>query len=185
MILSDLKLPQIRAITPIIETGVFQIEAVDLQFHNGQRRSFERFVCWPEGVIMVVPLLNSDTILLIREYCVGVHDYVLTLPKGKVDQGEKPFEAANRELQEEIGYGARQLHLLRTLTNSPSYSGTRMHIMVAQDLYPSRLIGDEPEPIEVVPWPIAKIPELIMRDEFSEGRAIAALYLAQLYLANR
>ncbi len=175
-------LPEIVDTQPLVDTQVFHIEAVDLKFSNGALRRFERFVYWPEGVVMVVPMLNEDTVLLIREYCVGVHAYHLTLPKGKADKQETPLVAANRELQEEVGYAANKLTMLRSLTNSPSYSSTQMHIVLAQDLYPSVLLGDEPEPIEVIPWPIAKIPELILRPDFNEGRAIAALYLAQLYL---
>lgn len=176
------QLPEILNTQPIIDTKVFHIEAVNLKFSNGALRRFERFVYWPEGVVMIVPMLNEDTVLLIREYCAGIHEYQLTLPKGKADKKETPLIAANRELQEEIGYAANKLTILRSLTNSPSYSSTRMHIVLAQDLYPSVLPGDEPEPVEVVPWPIAKLPELMMRSDFNEGRAIAALYLTQLHL---
>lgn len=176
------QLPEVLNVTPVVDTQIFHIEAVSLKFSNGEMRTFERFVKWPEGVVMVVPILNNETLLLIREYCAGIHAYNLTLPKGKADSNEPPLIAANRELQEEIGYGAHKLTLLRSLTNSPSYSSTHMHVVLAQDLYPSVLPGDEPEPIEVVPWPIAKIPELIMREDFNEGRSIAALYLAQLHL---
>ena len=40
----------------------------------------------------------------------------------------------------------------------------------------------EPEPIEVVPWPLADIDELIQREDFAEARAVAALHLVQLKL---
>jgi ADP-ribose diphosphatase len=54
-----------------------------------------------------------------------------------------------------------------------------------EDLYPSVLEGDEPEPLELIKWPLANLHELVMRDDCTEGRAIAALYLARDYLANR
>ena len=46
--------------------------------------------------------------LLVREYAAGVHRYELGLVKGRIDAGESPVEAANRELMEEAGYGARK-----------------------------------------------------------------------------
>ena len=61
----------------------------------------------------------------------------------------------------------------------------RIHLVLVRDLYPSKLEGDEPEPLELVPWPIDKIHELYARDDFSEGRAIAALAIMQEYLAGR
>ncbi len=177
--------PKILEVAKFIETPLFNIEKVSLEFRNGEKRVFQRFEQWPHGIVMVVPMLDNETMLLIREYGVGIEDYVLTLPKGKVDAGETPLEAANRELQEEIGYASNQLTLLRSVTQSPSYSSTRMHIFLAEDLRESKLEGDEPEPIEVVSWEINKMDELIEREDFHEGRAIAALYLVQQHLAKR
>jgi ADP-ribose diphosphatase len=48
-------------------------------------------------------MLDDDTVLMIYEYSSGTHRYELALTKGKIDAGESPLEAANRELIEEIG----------------------------------------------------------------------------------
>ena len=109
----------------------------------------------------------------------------LTLPKGAVDMGESMRDACNRELQEEIGFGAREFIYLRKVSLSPSYMRGGIDLVLVRDLYPSKLEGDEPEPLELVPWPIDKIHELYARDDFSEGRAIAALAIMQEYLAGR
>ena len=58
-------------------------------------------------------------------------------------------------------------------------------VVLARDLYPSRLDGDEPEPLELVPWQLNNLPELFAREDFNEGRALAALTLATEYLAGR
>ena len=129
-------------------------------------------------------MLDEDTVLLIREYCAGIEDYSLTLPKGKVDANEMPIDAANRELQEEIGYSSKDLMLLQSMTQSPSYSSTLMHVYLARNLYESKLEGDEPEPIDVIPWKIKEIDALIERDDFHEGKAIAGLYMAAKYLGK-
>ena len=42
-------------------------------------------------------------------------------------------------------------------------------LVIAQDLYVEKLEGDEPEIIEVVPWPLAELDELLKRDDFSEA----------------
>ena len=56
--------------------------------------------------------------------------------------------------------------------------------MLARDLYPKRLPADEPEDIDVVAWPLDRIPELVQRADFTEARAIAALFLAQQRLGG-
>jgi ADP-ribose diphosphatase len=57
------------------------------------------------------------------------------------------------------------------------------HVVLARDLYPSRLPGDEPEQLEVVPWALDRLPELTARADCTEGRTIAALYIARDFLA--
>ena len=58
---------------------------------------------------MVVPMLDEETVLLVREYAAGMHRYELGLVKGRIDAGETPAQAADRELKEEAGYGARRI----------------------------------------------------------------------------
>jgi ADP-ribose diphosphatase len=56
------------------------------------------------------------------------------------------------------------------------------HIVLARDLYPEKLEGDEPEELEVVPWPISDLHSLTARNDCTEGRTIAALYIARDHL---
>jgi len=84
-----------------------------------------------------------------------------------------------------VGYGARKLKILGTLSLSPSYMTHLAHVVLAEDLYPERLQGDEPEELEVVPWRMDKLHELLARDDVTEGRSIAALFMAREYLAGR
>jgi len=155
------------------------IEEVDLEFANGERRLYHRAPATGHGAVIVVPMLDDDTALLIREYAAGTHRYELGLVKGKIDPGETPEDAANRELKEEAGYGARSLRVMRRITLAPTYMGHETILVLARDLYEERLAGDEPEPLDVVPWRLDALHELILRDDFSEGRSIAALFLVR------
>lgn len=170
--------PEILSTKIIAKTRLFEIEEVHLRFANGQERIFERMKGRMAGAVMIVPLIDKDTVLLIREYGVGFGDYHLALPKGIIEPEEDVLVAANRELMEEVGYGARDLSLMKPLTSAPGYiRGTGMKIVLARDLYPQKLEGDEPEEIEVVPWQLSKIHELLLRHDFNEARSIAALYM--------
>src|SRR3970282_421749 len=111
-----------------------------------------------------------------------MHRYELGLVKGRIDAGETPLEAANRELKEEAGYGARSLVALRELTLAPTYMSHAAHRVLARDRSPERLAGDEPEELEPVPWRLDALHELILRDDFSEGRSIAALFIVREWL---
>lgn len=169
--------PRILARRLVARSRHFRIEQVDLEFANGVRRTYERVPGGTDSVV-VVPLLDAETVLLVREYGAGSDRYELGLPKGVVETGEDPLAAADRELQEEIGYAARDLRIIDRVSLVPGYIEHHSLIVLAQDLYPQRREGDEPEPPEVVPWRLGELDALLARDDFDEARSIAALFLA-------
>ena len=59
-----------------------------------------------------------------------------------------------------------------------------MHIFIARDFYSCRLEGDEPEPLEIVRFPLANIDELLADPNFTEARNLTALYALRDYLNN-
>jgi ADP-ribose diphosphatase len=164
------------------QTRIFRVEAIELEFANGARRSFERILGGP-GSVLVVPLRGDDTLLLTREYAAGLDHYELGFVKGILAEGENPLAAANRELAEEAGCAARDLRLVRTVSLAPGYIEHQTYIVLARDLYERGADGDEPEPIEVVPWPLAELDALLAREDFTDARSIAALLLVQRILA--
>lgn len=175
--------PKILKKTLLAETRLFCVEAVDLLFSNGEQRQFERLVRNQSvGAVMIVPMLDKETVLLIKEYSVGVERYELGLPKGKIDAGEDILTTANRELKEEIGYGAKKLHHLTSLSIAPAYMGHTIEVIIAENLYLERLQGDEPEELEVIPWKLDNISGLSATGECTEARSIAALYMAKDHL---
>lgn len=171
----------------LAQTRYFRIESLHLEFSNGERRLFERLGrghCGG-GAVLIVPLLDDETVLLVREYAAGLHRYELGLPKGRIESGEEVLFSANRELKEEVGYGANTLHHLTTLSIAPSYLEHTTEIVIAEDLYAEKLPGDEPEELEVIPWRLDKLDELLAGGECSEARSIAALFLARQYIAGK
>jgi ADP-ribose diphosphatase len=165
---------------------LFSIEEVDLHFGNGEQRCFER-IRGKRGVgaVMMVPLLDAQTVLLVREYAVGLERYELGFPKGLLEVGEDLHTAATRELMEEVGYRPARFVELARLSAAPGYLTSRMPILLALDLIPEIAQGDEPEPIEVVPWRLHDLSSLLARDDFSEARSVAALFLTLEYLQQQ
>jgi len=177
--------PRILKRQALAKTALFRVEQMQLEFTNKERRTYERLMRPGRGAVLMVPMLDAETVLLVREYGAGIEDYHLSLPKGAIDEGETPLEAANRELMEEVGFGARRLELIKCLTLSPAYMEHDIQVVLAEELYKKSLPGDEPEPIEVVPWPIKDLQALAERDDVNEGRALAALYIVRDFLAAR
>ena len=177
--------PRIQGKRGVHDSRFLRVEEVDLEFSNGEQRTYERLTGSGLGAVIIVPMRDEDTVLLVREYGVGLDRYELGLPKGRLDRDETVEQGADRELKEEVGYGARHLKILTTLSLSPAYMTHMAHVVLAQELYPERLPGDEPEPLEVVPWKLSQLHTLIAREDVTEGRSIAALFIAREYLQGR
>ncbi len=181
-------MPKILSVEMVAKSKLFSIESLDLEFSNGVKRTYERMKRSGRQAVMMVPLTEEGgDLLLVREYAAGTEEYELGFPKGLVDLGgETPQQAANRELKEEIGFGARELTPLKQVILAPSYFSAKMTLFLVEDLYLESLEGgDEPEPLEVVRWPLSQAEDLLSHLDFSEARSIAALMLAQRHIANR
>lgn len=174
--MSDKKQPIVHRCETAAKTRIFHVEEMDIEFPNGNRVTYERVKSSERGAVLIIPVLDNDTVLLIREYAGGVQRYELALPKGKVEGDEDLLEAANREIMEEVGYGANTLEHINSFTIAPGYISHTTHIILARDLYPHREDGDEPEEIEVIPWKLSELDKLFQHEECTEARSIAALY---------
>ncbi|ATC96254.1 ADP compounds hydrolase NudE [Pseudoalteromonas tunicata] len=179
----DHQLPTILASTVVAKSKLFTVESLDLVFSNGEARCYEKIKGAGRGAVMIIPITAQGDLLLVREYCAGTHDYQLGFPKGLIDPGETPLEAANRELMEEVGKGAQQLTLLKEVSLAPGYFNAKMHLILAEQLYDESLEGDEPEPLEVVSWPLEQWASLLEQPDFTEARSVAALMLTKQFFS--
>ncbi|MFP6796658.1 MAG: ADP compounds hydrolase NudE [Pseudomonadales bacterium] len=177
-------LPEILETKTVARSRLFSIETLKLRFSNGVERIYERLPAGGRQAVIVVAINADNELVLVREYLAGLHRYELNLPKGTVDPGETFEEAANRELKEEAGFGARKLDYVRQITLAPAYMGFSIHVILARDLYPESLLGDEPEIMEVETWGLENVDQLVMSEILSESRSIAALKLAEVFIAR-
>lgn len=183
--MQEKQVPVILSRQIVAKSRLLRIEAIDLKFSNGELRQYERMQGSGRGAVLVVPLLDENTMLLVREYAAGLHNYQLGFPKGLIDEGETPEEAALRELKEEIGYGAKRFTNMKSVSMAPAFFSANMTLFIGEDLFPEKLEGDEPEPLELVPWPIDAVDELLAQPDFTEARSVAALLLMQRWRSQR
>lgn len=165
----------------IFKTNIFSIKEIYLKLKSGKEVTFS--LVEKKDSSLVVPITNDGQLVLTKEYFAAIDDYQISLPKGRVDS-ERPLEAANRELQEEIGYKAMELIPLGTLIVSPGNIRHKTHIYLARKLVESRLSGEEDEEIELIKIPFDDFEKFIETKQLTEARVIAALYMARKYLKS-
>src|SRR3989338_62053 len=101
------------------KTRIFTVQESLLRFSNGREQLFETIAGKSAGAVMIIAMQDDETFLLIREYAAAIGNYFLGFPKGAMDAGEEPLQAANRELMEETGFGAHELTHLAQWSLSP------------------------------------------------------------------
>ena len=167
------------------QSKLFTIQQVDLEFSNGEQRVYERIVAPGVAAVLIIPVIDNQHVIMIREYSVGTERYELVFPKGKIDPGENILDAANRECMEEIGYRAEKLTPLGQMTIAPGYLGFITHTVLAEELKADKCEGDEPEELEQLICNVNNIEALIQNETLTEARSIAALYQVRDILNNR
>jgi ADP-ribose pyrophosphatase len=127
--------------------------------------------------IAVVALDEQDNVLLVRQYRHAVDSFLLEIPAGGIDPGEKPIDSVRRELQEEIGYLPRKIDKLGGFYATPGYGTEYLHCFLATDLVPGRLVAEDTADIELVRVSMDEIPRLIDSGEICDAKSIAALLM--------
>ena len=128
--------------------------------------------------VVVVPVDSEGNVVLVRQYRHPVGQALLEAPAGVVEESERPEECAQRELQEETGYVARDLRALGGFWISPGYCTEFMYAYLARELVPSRLEADEDENIRVERLPLSGVHRLIRAGEIQDAKSVAALLMA-------
>jgi ADP-ribose pyrophosphatase len=129
----------------------------------------------------VLPFVDEDHVILIRQY-----RYVFAeadrweIPTGGIKPGEEREAAAQRELQEEIGFVAGRLQWISTFYTSKSVCEEVAHLYIGYELQPAPLPPDHTEEIEQAIFPFAQVVEMVQRGEIRDAMTIIAVQHAAL-----
>ncbi|MBI2461306.1 MAG: NUDIX hydrolase [Candidatus Rokubacteria bacterium] len=129
----------------------------------------------------VLPFLDPDTVLLVRQYRYVARRVTWEMPTGGVHPAESIEEAAQRELAEEIGYRAGRLVRVSTYHTSKSVMDETAHLFLGEEMVRVELPSDETEFIEVRPFPFEEALRMVLSGEIVDSMTIIAV----LYAARR
>jgi ADP-ribose pyrophosphatase len=132
------------------------------------KRSIVRHV----GSAVMMAVDDKKRILLVRQFRLPAARKLWELPAGKLDEGEKPLEAARRELKEETGYQARTWKKLVTFWPSPGYVAEKMTIFLATGLTAGEAQPMDDERIECRWFTQKEIDKMIRKGKIEDGKTM-------------
>jgi ADP-ribose pyrophosphatase len=144
-----------------------------------------REICVHPGAVVILPLMDDDTVLMIRNYRYTVGEYLLELPAGTLEPKEDPINCAGRELLEETGHLAGQLKHLGSFYASPGILTEKMYTYIATKLRKQTADLDEGEQIELQPMKFDDCIEAIRTGEIVDSKTIATLLMYERFYRQR
>ena len=158
----------------LLTTSRFRVEEHVIATDDQQRELRRQVVIHP-GAVTILPLVERDSVCLIRNHRIAVGKTLVELPAGTLEPNEPPQQTAIRELREETGYAAESWRELPPFYMSPGILNERMHLFVAEGLTPGAPAREAGEQIEnlVVPW--SEAVAMVERGEIEDAKSLVGI----------
>ncbi len=175
--------PHGLSVRRIIKTPAYRIIRIaDHQHPEGKisRWAVER----KDAVAVIIHNTDHDTLVLTRQPRLPLYKrqdiYLLEIPAGVMDAGEKPEEAARREADEETGYRPMAMMPVARFFTSPGYTTEQMYLYYAAVTDADRVskgggMEDEQEYIQVTEQPVDYWFEMLEKNEIHDAKTLIAL----------
>jgi ADP-ribose pyrophosphatase len=154
----------------VYKCGLFRVTEEEATDPGGFyiKRSIVRHM----GSAVMMAVDEKKRILLVRQFRLPAAKNLWELPAGRLDEGEKPLQAARRELHEETGYKAKNWKKLAVFWPSPGYVGEKMTILLATGLTAGEAQPMDDERIECRWFKRKELDKMIRDGEIEDGKTM-------------
>ncbi|MGB8510493.1 MAG: NUDIX hydrolase [Pyrinomonadaceae bacterium] len=172
---TDKAAPVMLASREIFKGRIFEVTTDTVREAD---KTYTRDVVRHVGGAGVVACFQDDTVALVRQYRHPTGSYVLEIPAGKLEEGERPEVTAARELEEELGVVAGRMEPLSDFYTTPGFCSERLWIFLATELTATAQRLEDDELIEVVRVPFKRALSMAWSGEIEDAKTIIGLMLA-------
>ena len=141
-------------------------------------RTVTREIVETGSTVVILPIDSDRNVLLVRQFRYPTGTTILEAPAGRVEIGETPIAAAQRELREEIGYASRDIREMGSFWISPGYCTEYMHAYLAKELVPDKLQPDDDEDIVVERFSLDDAWNMVKSGDIQDVKTIAAMSMS-------
>jgi len=138
-------------------------------------KKLKREIIEHRGAAAILAFDVEGKVILVKQHRFG-HGYILEIPAGTLEKGEKPEKCAYREIQEETGHKAKKLTHLITYYPSVGYNKEAIYCFVAKNV--QKISGqalDEDEIMSVVKISLKKLLNMIKMGKIIDSKTICAV----------
>jgi len=157
----------------IYQGRVFGLRRDEVVEPSGVRTTRE--VITHPGSVVVLPVLPDGRIVMIRQYRHATRQYLWELVAGRKEPEETPKEGAARELLEETGYRAKRFKVFLDVFPTPGFLEERMYLLLAEGLTAGEAQPEEDEKIEVRPFKLKELKQMIKSGRLKDAKSIAGI----------
>lgn len=156
---------------------IYEGKILGLSVYEGKLkgRKVKREMIEHRGAAAMLAFDEKDKIILVKQHRY-LRGYVLEIPAGTLEKGERPIKCAFRELEEETGYKAKKMTPLVMFYPSIGYNTEAIHCFVASGVKKSSdLKLDDDEILSVVKMDLKKLLRMIKAGKIQDAKTICAV----------
>lgn len=171
----------------VLKKTTFDYRRRDGTWQEQSRETYDR----GNGAVILLYNRAQGTVVLVRQFRFpafvnGHHGLLIEAPAGLLDKAG-PEERIRSEAEEETGYRVEHVERIFQAFMSPGSVTEILHFFVAEYDPASKAHGgggveDEGEDIELLELPLGEALAMVRSGEIADGKTIALLYHAALYL---
>ena len=166
----------------IFSGRIISVDVADIELPNGRPATIE--VIRHPGGAAAVAIDNQNRVCLLRQYRPVFDRWIWEVPAGKLDAGESPQSAAQRELAEEAGLAASNWQSLGEALPSPGVFGEVLHLFLARNLSDTPAAPEEHELFEVHWVALEDAVAKALSGEITDAKTVIGLFRAQAVLRD-
>ncbi len=156
---------------------IFDGKILGLSVYNVsiEGRKVKREMIEHRGAAAMLGFDENGKVLLVKQHRYP-HGYVLEIPAGTLEKGEKPIVCAHREIIEETGYKAKKMTHLISYYPSIGYNTEKIHCYIASGLKKiGEIAPDNDEFISLVKMDLKKLIRMITTGKIIDSKTICAV----------
>ena len=140
-------------------------------------QTIRRDVILHPGAVVILPVLDADRVVLLRNHRFAINETLWEVPAGTVEPGEPLRACAERELAEETGYTAAKWRSLGYLYASPGVLDETLHLFVAEELTPGPARPEPDEQLHPVTVRLDDAIRMCLAGEIKDAKTVTSLLL--------